>query len=557
VNIVYIGLDMGGTHVDVVLTDDKGAVLKSAKAPTDTKNMIKSVILPLSSVVTQKNAGYIKRVVLSTTISTNAVIEKKTESVGIIIEPGPGLVQPEHSILGEVAVIGGYTDHRGRRCHPVDVDAAREAARRWSVSGIRVAAAVGKFSPRNPQDESEVISAALENFDFVTPGHQISGMLNFPRRVNTAALNSGVWRLKNDFLKGVKAGLDKLGVRAPVYILKADGGTMNMETAGKLPVYTVLSGPTASILGALPECFIDGDSLIIDIGGTTTDVGLTVDGYPVFEPEGVELDGMPTLVRGLFSRSMGLGGDSRMCTEQGSIIIGPERAGQAVAFGGSDPTPTDAFVVLGLMNSGNRQAAAHAIGKFGEALGLDARQTAHKIVDVMAQMINKFALQIVDELNRRPVYTIKELLTGRMIRPKKAVLIGGPAKALKCALSGRSGWDVVVPDGYEIANALGAALAKTTTSITLVADTPRGVLTIPEEGITEKISRNFNMKSAKARALEVLKQRAQRIGAASEVLEAEVVGEQEFNVVRGFYTEGKILRLTAQIKPGLRGENEG
>jgi N-methylhydantoinase A len=168
---VYIGLDMGGTHVDVVLTDDKGAVLKSAKAPTDTKNMIKSVILPLSSVVTQKNAGYIKRVVLSTTISTNAVIEKKTEPVGIIIEPGPGLVQPEHSILGEVAVIGGYTDHRGRRCHPVNVDAAREAARRWSVSGIRVAAAVGKFSPRNPQDESEVISAALENFDFITPGH--------------------------------------------------------------------------------------------------------------------------------------------------------------------------------------------------------------------------------------------------------------------------------------------------------------------------------------------------------------------------------------------------
>ncbi|MBC7323821.1 MAG: hydantoinase/oxoprolinase family protein, partial [Moorella sp. (in: Bacteria)] len=161
---------------------------------------------------------------------------------------------PEKSPLGPVAVIGGYTDHRGRKRYPVDTEAARDAARRFTDAGIRAAAVAGKFSPRNPEDEQAVASAIKDSFDVITLGHTISGRLNFPRRVNTAAMNSGVFRLKNAFLEGVKSALAGLGVTAPVYILKADGGTMNMEAAGRLPVYTVLSGPTASILGALPEC---------------------------------------------------------------------------------------------------------------------------------------------------------------------------------------------------------------------------------------------------------------------------------------------------------------
>ena len=155
----------------------------------------------------------------------------------------------------------------------------------------------------------------------------------------------------------------------PLYILKADGGTIDVEQSRHFPVQTILSGPAATIMGVLPYVPTSHDSVSIDVGGTTTDIALFADGAPLLEPKGVQIEEHKTLIRGLLTHSIAIGGDSHVRVIDGKLVIGPERKGSAMAFDGPVPTPTDAMIVLGLADIGDKAKATAAIASVAKDFG--------------------------------------------------------------------------------------------------------------------------------------------------------------------------------------------
>ena len=140
----------------------------------------------------------------------------------------------------------------------------------------------------------------------------------------------------------------------------------------------------------------------------------------------------------------------------------------------------------------------------------------------------------LNKLNASPVYTIKELLENRTIKPQSAGVIGGPAKALSKYLEKELRLPVEYPKNHEIANAIGAAFSRPTVEINLLADTDRAILSIPETGVYEKIDRYYDLKQAKERALSEVKRAAEAMGIASDILAPKYRGQQ-FNMMKGYY----------------------
>lgn len=345
--------------------------------------------------------------------------------------------------------------------------------------------------------------------------------------------------------------MEQEDIDAPLFILKADGGTTSLSGARDLPVETILSGPAASLMGLRTLIDTQEDAILLDIGGTTTDIFFLADGIPLFEPQGIEIDSYKTLVRAIYSFSMGLGGDSSIHVEDGKFLIGPNREGNPFAMGGPKPTPTDAMIVLGLLNIGDKQRAIESIKNLGFELGLSPEDTANRILKTMGAMIKNTVDELLFKINSKPVYTIKELLEDKKIQPKSINVIGGPAKLLQPTLEDNFNLPCYFPEHYSVANALGAAMAKITTDINLIADTSRGILSVPELGISQKIGKSFDLVSAREEVIELLTQKAVSLGAKADELETEIIEESSFNMVDGFSTKGKNIRIRAQIKPGI------
>jgi hypothetical protein len=158
---------------------------------------------------------------------------------------------------------------------------------------------------------------------------------------------------------------------------------------------------------------------------------------------------------------------------------------------------------------------------------------------------------LVDRINNRPVYTIQDLQQEDRVEPKVLLFVGGPAPVFARRLEALSGLRVLLVPRWQVANAIGAALARTTCEVTVFADTQLGLVMAPEEGFTDKIDHNYTGRHAVDQARVLLKEKARKIGAFDEDLEMEVVEEQQFNMVRGFLTTGKNIRVKVQVKPGL------
>ncbi len=193
----------------------------------------------------------------------------------------------------------------------------------------------------------------------------------------------------------------------------------------------------------------------------------------------------------------------------------------------------------------------------GKQLNLSVEDTAKTVLETMASIIKNKVNELLREINSKPVYTIKELLYGKKVEPSLINIIGGPADILAPILEEKFNLPCYFPKSYDVANAIGAALAKTTTEITMVADTERQILSVPELGVYEKISENYTLGNARQRAVELLKESALSLGAEENTIETEIVEESSFNMVRGFYTGGKNIRIKAQVKPGLIQELRG
>ncbi len=547
---MIIGLDVGGTHTDVVLFTD-GVLSGYAKVATDPGNLFDTVLSGLEKITEGIDVNRLERIVLSTTLTTNAIVEDKCEPVGMIVSSGPG-INPDFYSTGEFYFpVSGSIDHRGREVGAMDKKQVDDVYNTLKKNGIQYVGVVGKYSVRNSCHEIQIYDYIKDSFEKTFMGHRISGNLNFPRRIATTHLNASVYPIHRDFFQAVIQSLEKKGMNTPIHILKSDGGTMNFQSSVDFPGQTILSGPAASVMGSITAAPEEEDCLALDIGGTTTDMAVLIRRAPLLNPQGIELGRFQTLVRSLETHSIGVGGDSRVRVENGRVVVGPERRGPAMAFGGNEPTPTDALVVLGLMEDGDKNAAAEAIKSIAEPLGLSLEKAAERVFDTACEMILNEAGKMIDRINSKPVYTVHELKEGYQVAPKKFVVLGGPAPYFAKRLQALSDFSVSVVPNYKVANAIGAALARTTCEVTLFADTERGVSTAPEEEYYASVDKNYSREKAVETAFELLKQKAKRRGAKEEELEMEVLENLQFNMVRGFYTTGRNIRVKVQVKPGL------
>lgn len=547
---MIIGLDMGGTNVDGVIIEN-GRIINRVKKTTNRNDLFDSIWAALKELLIGIDRSKIDRINLSTTISTNAIVENKTDPVGMIIQPGPGIPCDFLACGDENIFISGYIDHRGEIIEHFKQEEIEKAIKLFREKNIKSCGVVTKFSTRNPKFEKDIKEILEKDFFPISMGHTVSGKLNFPRRVYTTYLNSAVHNTFNEFSRSIKESLYQEGIDAPIFILKADGGTMNISTAEERPVETILSGPAASFMGINAMVPTNEDAILLDIGGTTTDIFFLVDGVPLFEPLGIKIDRYKTLVRAIYSVSIGLGGDSSINIENGQIKIGPLREGKPYAFGGPKPTPTDAMITLGLMNTGNRKKAYDSMVSLGRELNISPEEVAQLILDTMGDITKDKVEELLADINSHPVYTIKELLYGKKIEPKVVNVIGGPAKILAPILERKFNLPCCFPKDYHVANAVGAALAKPTTEINMLVNTSKGILSVPELELFEKIDRTFTIDKARRKAMELIRESALSLGAINEEIEAEIVEESSFNMVRGFYTTGKNIRIKAQVKPGL------
>lgn len=570
---MIIGIDVGGTHTDGVLvgrTEDELEIKKTAKIKTNQTDLKKTVLKLLTDLTADQDTTKIKRIVLSTTLVTNIIYEDKYQPVGLILIPGPGL-NPEYLKYGEEnAVLTGSIDHRGQLVEDVSKKEVKAVLKNFKEQGIKKLAVVSKFSIRNPILEekiAEIASAEEYNFETISLGHKLSGRLNFPRRVITSYFNTAVSSVHNNFIDSIEKSLKERNIEAEIYLLKCDGGTVDLESSREIPIETVNSGPAASIMGALLLNKSKESGIVLDMGGTTTDFGLFIKGDPAFKPKGIEIADQPSLIRGLYSYSIALGGDSQLQIKKGELQIGPQRQGPAAALDGPAPTPTDALLVLGKIKAEavkkenfDLQKAEKSLLNLKEKLDLNKYQDylspdkelslknfAHLIIDQTALKIKQALNKMLQTIENQPVYTITELLESPKIDLSYLAGIGGPAEALIDILAEKLELKALLPPQAEIANAIGAAFARPTVETTVRADTARGYLDIAEVDIHRRLEdKNFELRDAKKLAE---KWTAKRSPAADYRLE--IISEESFNVIRRQRRLGKIIEVKAQIKPGL------
>jgi N-methylhydantoinase A len=247
---MLIGLDAGGTHTDVVLMGDAGPV-DTAKVATDPDDLFGTIIQGLDAVTRAADPDAIQRLVLSTTLATNLVVQRKLPPVGMVVAAGPGMDPSNFATNDDFYIVRGALDHRGREIEPLDREGIVAIGEELRAKGIALAGVVSKFSVRNPAHEKAMAALLAPYVEQVFMGHLYSGSLNFPRRIATTYLNAAVFPVHKLFFRAVRASLRQRGLSMPIRILKPDGGNMNLASSLEYPAQTILSGPSASVMGAI------------------------------------------------------------------------------------------------------------------------------------------------------------------------------------------------------------------------------------------------------------------------------------------------------------------
>ncbi len=325
----FLGIDTGGTFTDAVLLDARKQVVAAAKSLTTRFDLA----VGIAGALDQLPADWLQTVELvslSTTLTTNSVVEGKGSPVCVLLAgydaaqiKASGLVD----LLGSEAIVslpGGH-DAGGFATAALDEAAARTAILHHAprVSAFAISAS---FGVRNPEHELQLRAWVEALCDRpVTCGHELASSLGAPRRAMTVALNARMVSHVKQLIDSVRATLAARHIEAPLMIVKGDGSLINVESALKRPVGTVLSGPAASVLGA---CALSGhqDAIVADMGGTTTDIAVVRGGQPELSFDGAMVGQWRPMVEAVKIYAIGLGGDSEVRFGGGEgLVIGPRR----------------------------------------------------------------------------------------------------------------------------------------------------------------------------------------------------------------------------------------
>ena len=440
-----LGVDVGGTNTDAALLDNRG-VVASAKTPTtaDVSGGINAAILKVLAGGDHLR-GRIRTVVIGTTHFTNALVERRRlNQVGVMriclpaardLAPMTGWPQELRRRMGNCVhlVPGGY-EFDGREIAPFDAAVVRDAARSIRAKGLRAVAVSSVCSPINGEMErraAEVIQDEIPEAT-ITLSRDI-GRIGLIERENATIMNAALTDLSRHVLQAIREALHGLGIEAPFYVSQNDGTLMQADFAERYPVMTFSSGPTNSMRGA---AWLSGvrDGIVVDIGGTTTDVGALVGGYPRESSLPVDIGHVRTNFRMPDVVAIGLGGGSVVSTRP-ELRIGPESVGfrlteKARVFGGDTLTATDMVVAAGHLDIGDRRRV---------------RTLGAAVVDKALARMNAMVEAVVD--------TVKT-----SVDEVPVVLVGGGSVLVTDDLRGVG--RIVVPERSGEANAIGAAMAQ-------------------------------------------------------------------------------------------------
>lgn len=341
---MILGIDTGGTYTDGVLLDkQRGQVLSKAKALTTKENLAVGISECLDGLALSQNRE-IELVCLSTTLATNAVVEGTGSTAGlVIINPA---AEKEHWPAEPVCFLKGKLDIKGNEVEPLDIQEIETVFE--GMKGKAEAVAVsGYASVRNPAQERLVKkkAAALLGVPVVC-GHELTRALGYRERTVTAVLNARLIAVIQQLVDQTKAMLQQRGITAPVVMVKGDGHFMADSFAEGRPIETVLSGPAASVKGA---CFLADiqSGMIVDIGGTTTDIAYISDGEAPLNDQGACVGDWQTKVKAMDIQTFGVGGDSCLHLEKKGLFFGPERAESLCCAAASAPYLTEELKAIG------------------------------------------------------------------------------------------------------------------------------------------------------------------------------------------------------------------
>ena len=572
---MLLGLDVGGTFTDAVIIDGH-RVVASAKRRTTKDNLMQGIGEALDAVLDSCDTSNIEQVTLSTTVVTNTIVEEKEQVVDLYVVTGPGRNVDDIFPVSPI-YLQGYTDHRGIVVERTSTDGVRNIAHMVQErSGTDLAAVSAKFGVRNPQEELSITEALKDRYNTISNGSLLSGSLNFPRRTISAYFNSAVTPVFTVFKKNVEDALSVRNIKAPLHILKADGGSLPMEHMVSRPVETAFTGPAATVLGLSALGAIGNmHTVALDIGGTTTDISLWKQGKPLMTKNGVSIREYPSAVRSFAVTSVGIGGESVVRIVDGKITVGPERVGPSAALGGNEPTLGDALIVLGHASYGDAELATQSLqqlahllqanwkhGECEDALGNhnSEKQCIHNVsaLDV-AQLIVKKVLETIqhgiDEVvraeNKRPVYVVADIVNPDVFVPAQIVVVGGTAPSLGPSLGEYLNLPVTIPENAAVANAIGAALALSTIELTVHVDTKRRLLVIPELGVKQQTCTLKRVEQVVERAKEALGEEALRLGL-DKTQEVEVISIEDFPVVEGWQSMERLITVKVQLEAGVK-----
>lgn len=439
-----IGIDVGGTNTDAVLMEGR-TVIGSTKTPT-TPNVTDGITTALRQLAeqTRLDVKQVQGVMIGTTHFTNAVVERKHLQETACIRLGlpatvclPPMVDwPDdlrEVIGGHYYLAHGGHEFDGREISPFEPDEVRGIAHEIKTKGITAIAISSVFSPVNArfeEDTAAIVKEIIPDANITLSG-QI-GRIGLLERENAAIMNACLRQLALRTVNGFKAALKEMNITAPFYISQNDGTLMGADFAADYPVLTFASGPTNSMRGA---AFLSGikDAIVVDVGGTTTDIGVLQHGFPRVAALAVEIGGVRTNFRMPDTYSIGLGGGSLVSTDP--VKVGPRSVGyelttKGLVFGGDILTTTDITVAAGHEDIGDKARVSHLDKALIEA-----------VQDEIERMIN--------------------IATDRMktsATPVPVIIVGGGSILVQRKVAGAS--EIVRPDHFPVANAIGAAIAQ-------------------------------------------------------------------------------------------------
>lgn len=443
-----LGIDVGGTNTDAVLINDKLEVVADIKHPT-TDDVYDGIISAIRDVLRESGIDRkeITQAMLGTTQCTNAIVERKgLAKVGLIRIGAPattGILPmvdwPEdiQSVVEDYVVIRGGSEFDGRDIASLDTDAAREFFERikGKVQSVAISCVFSYVRNDHEMIIADLCREVMGDDVHISVSSEI-GSMGLIERENATIMNAALYKVAERFTDGFAKSLEDEGItNVDIYLAQNDGTLMTMEHARRYPIRTIACGPTNSIRGA-SYLSRQKNAVVIDVGGTTTDLGVIQNEFPRESSVAATIGGIRTNFRMPDIISIGLGGGSIVRRQpDGRVTVGPDSVGyritsEALVFGGQTATATDIAVKLGMADIGD----ASLVADLDESLAAEAMAVIKEMVEDCIDSL-KISSADVD-----------------------VILVGGGSIILPKELAGTA--HIYNPDHFGCANAIGSAISK-------------------------------------------------------------------------------------------------